>query len=214
MGLSVSKGRVERLMRRNGIRARKKKGFRIKTTDSNHSLPIAPDLVQRDFEPGPSKACWVSDITYIRTEEGWLYLAALMDLGTRKIIGWAMEDYLRTELISKALKMAIDRSGVPRNLIHHSDRGVQYASIDFQKMLRAYRIRPSMSRKGNCYDNAVAESFFHVLKTEHVHFQDFKTKEQARQSIFEWIEVFYNRQRIHSSLGYLTPDAFSRACGG
>lgn len=213
-GYTGSKGRVEKLMRVNGIKARKKRSFRIKTTDSNHNLPIAPDLIQRDFAPGSANACWISDITYINTHEGWLYLAALMDLGTREIVGWAMEDYLRTELIKKSLQMAVDRKGVVDGLIHHSDRGVQYASAEFQRMLAAHKIRPSMSRKGNCYDNAVAESFFHLLKTEHVHFQDYKTKQEARQSIFEWIEVFYNRERIHSSLGYLTPNAFAEANRG
>ena len=151
---------------------------------------------------------WATDITYILTGEGWLYLAGVIDLCSRMIVGWSMADHMKTDLVSDALKMAVDRRLPEADLLHHSDRGVQYASDDYQHLLQSHQMQSSMSGKGNCWDNACAESFWATLKTELVHHEQYATREQARQSIFEYIEIFYNRKRLHSSLGYLSPEAF------
>jgi putative transposase len=204
-GRGVSRGRVERLMRRHGIRAIMAPPRRLCTTDSHHGLPIAPNLIDRNFTAAAPNQIWLADITYIPTDEGWLYLAAVMDLFSRKIVGWAMRDHLRTELASSALAMAIQRQQPGDGLIHHSDRGVQYASHDYRDALSAAGITASMSRKADCYDNAPMESFFHTLKTEHVHHRQYRTRAEAMRDIFAFIEGFYNRTRLHSAIGYISP---------
>lgn len=207
MGEKIGKPTVERLMRDHGIHSKSKKKFKV-TTDSKHSLPVASNLANREFAPGVSNKLWCSDITYLWTNEGWLYLAAIIDAGTRKLVGWAMQDRMTQDIVLSALMMAIQRQNPGRGLLHHSDRGSQYASQAYQLRLEQYGMICSMSRKGNCWDNAVVESFFHTLKTEHVYHQIFKTRAEAKSSLFEWIEIFYNRKRIHSALGYVTPQCY------
>jgi len=209
-GRGPSRGRIERLMRRHGIRAIMAPPRRVRTTDSRHSLPIAPNIVARDFTATAPNRVWLADITYIPTDEGWLYLAAVMDLYSRKIVGWAMRDHLRTELASTALMMAIQRQRPAGGLIHHSDRGVQYASHDYRSALVAAGITASMSRKADCFDNAPMESFFHTLKTELVHHRQYATRTEAQRDIFAFIEGFYNRTRLHSAIGYISPIEMER----
>jgi transposase InsO family protein len=206
-GHLCGKNRVARLMKENGIRAKGRRRYRA-TTDSEHALPVAPNLLERHFEPGSPDRVWASDITYIRTQEGWLYLAPVMDLHSRRIVGWSMGSELDHSLATKALQMAIANRRPQRGLIHHSDRGVQYACGEYQRLLRAHGIRASMCRKGNCWDNAPMESFFATLKTELVRHRSYRTRGEARREIFEYIEGFYNRHRMHSSLGYLSPVEF------
>jgi transposase InsO family protein len=204
-GRNISRGRIERLMRRHGIRAIMAPPRRARTTDSRHALPIAPNLLARDFTAAAPNRIWLADITYVPTGEGWLYLAAVMDLFSRKIVGWAMRDHLRTELASSALTMAVQRQRPAVGLIHHSDRGVQYASLDYRGALAAAGITASMSRKADCFDNAPMESFFHTLKTELVHHRQYATWAEAQRDIFAFIEGFYNRTRLHSAIGYISP---------
>ena len=204
-GRGVSRGRIERLMHRHGIRAIMAPPRRVRTTDSRHGLPIAPNLIQRDFVAAAANRIWLADITYIPTAEGWLYLATVMDLFSRKIVGWAMRDHMQVELASSALTMAIRQQRPQAGLIHHSDRGVQYASQDYRAVLASGGITASMSRKANCYDNAPMESFFHTLKTELVHHRQYKTRAEAQRDIFAFIEGFYNRTRLHSAIGYIAP---------
>ena len=204
-GRSASRGRIERLMRRHGVRAIMAPPRRMRTTDSRHDLPIAPNLLNRNFAAAAPNRVWLADITYIETDEGWLYLAAVMDLFSRKIVGWAMRDHLRTELASTALAMAIKRQRPAAGLVHHSDRGVQYAAHDYRTRLQSAGIQASMSRKADCYDNAPMESFFHTLKTELVHHRKYATRTEAQRDIFAFIEGFYNRTRLHSSIGYISP---------
>ena len=204
-GRGISRGRIERMMHHHGIRAIMAKPRRVRTTDSRHGLPIAPNLVARDFTAKAANRVWLADITYIPTAEGWLYLAAVMDLFSRRIVGWAMRDTMQVELASAALTMAIRQRKPQAGLIHHSDRGVQYASHAYRRTLSAAGITPSMSRKADCYDNAPMESFFHTLKTELVHHRDYKTRAEAQRDIFAFIEGFYNRTRLHSSIGYISP---------
>jgi putative transposase len=204
-GRGVSRGRIERLMRRHGIRAIMARPRRVRTTDSRHDLPIAPNLLNRNFSAAAPNQIWLTDITYVETGQGWLYLAAVMDLYSRRIIGWAMDDHLRTELPLAALNMAISARRPGANLIHHSDRGVQYASTDYRTALQSAGIQASMSRRADCYDNAPMESFFHTLKTEQIYHRQYATREQAKSDIFAYIEGFYNRTRRHSSIGYKTP---------
>jgi transposase InsO family protein len=206
----VSRGRVERLMRRHGIRALARRRFRPTTTDSRHSLPVAPNLLQQQFTVSEPNRVWLADITYIPTGEGWLYLAAVLDLATRKVVGWAMRDHMRTELTLGALIMAAQRQRPSSSLIHHSDRGSQYASEAYSRQLALMKATPSMSGTGCCYDNAPMESFFHSLKVELVHQRCWPTREEARRDLFGYIESNYNRQRIHSALGYLTPEQAER----
>lgn len=212
MGIKVNRKRVERLMRENDISARNPRVFRVKTTDSNHELPVSPDLVQRNFEPGELDRIWVTDITYIETTEGFAYLTTFMDLGNREIVGWELSDNMRAESIVAALKQALNRRRNNINgLIIHSDRGVQYASKDYRDVLKGKKISQSMSRKGNCWDNAVQESFFHTLKTECLYRIGFIPNfEDLRRILFDYIEVFYNRKRRHSALGYLSPTAYAQ----
>ena len=204
-GRGVSRGRIERLMRRHGVRAIMAPPRRMRTTDSRHDLPVAPNLLDRNFTALAPNRVWLADITYIETDEGWLYLAAVMDLFSRKIVGWAMRDHLRTELASTALAMAIKRQRPAQGLVHHSDRGVQYAAHDYRTRLKSTGIQASMSRKADCYDNAPMESFFHTLKTELVHHRKYATRAEAQRDIFAYIEGFYNRTRLHSSIGYISP---------
>jgi putative transposase len=204
-GIACCEKAVAKLMRREGLRAANARRFVVRTTDSEHDHAIAENTLDRQFEPGEPDRVWVADITYIATGEGWLYLAAVLDLGSRMIVGWAAADHLRSELAERALKNALEHRRPIGPLLHHSDRGVQYACDDYQERLRANGFEVSMSRKGNCHDNAVMESFFGTLKQELVYRQDYATREEGRQSLFEYIEVFSNRQRLHSTLGYLSP---------
>jgi transposase InsO family protein len=192
-------------MRRHGIRAIMARPRRVRTTDSRHDFPIAPNLIERNFAAAAPNRIWLADITYIETDQGWLYLATIMDLYCRKIVGWAMEEHLRTDLPLVALRMAISVQRPRAGLIHHSDRGVQYASAEYRKMMQLAGLRASMSRKADCYDNAPMESFFHTLKTELVHHRHYATRAEARRDIFAYIEGFYNRTRRHSAIGYISP---------
>jgi putative transposase len=204
-GRRHSRRRVERLMREMGLSARRGRRRTPRTTDSRHDLPVAPNLLDRDFAAERPDTVWLADISYIPTGEGWLYLAVIEDLATREIVGWSMADHLRSGLCVDALVMALQRHHPPRGLVHHGDRGVQYASEPYRAVLERHGITQSMSRRGNCLDNAPMESFFASLKTEHVHPVRFHTREEARTAVFEYIEVFYNRQRLHSAIGYRTP---------
>lgn len=206
-GTKCSKNRVARLMKVHGIIAKAKKKFKA-TTNSKHNLPVTENLLNQDFVAEKPNTVWVSDITYIWTLEGWLYLAVILDLYSRQVVGWAMSDRLTANFVIKALHQAIGRRNPVRGCILHSDRGIQYASTDFRDVLNSYGFIRSMSRKGNCYDNAVAESFFHTLKTEHVYDYRYETRAEAIQSIFEYIEIFYNRQRRHSAIGYRSPVSY------
>jgi putative transposase len=204
-GRGVSRGRIERLMRRHGIRAIMARPRRVRTTDSQHDHPIASNLVDRNFVAAAPNGIWLADITYIETDQGWLYLAAVMDIYSRKIVGWAMQDHMRAELPIAALRMAISAQRPGAGLVHHSDRGVQYASADYRGIIKLAGFHASMSRKADCYDNAPMESFFHTLKTELVHHQHYATREQAKRDIFAYIEGYYNRTRRHSAIGYVSP---------
>lgn len=210
-GQKVCVNTVAKLMRQQGLRGRLKRRFVPRTTDSGHSRPVANNLLDRQFTARAANRAWVADITYVRTEEGWLYLAGVMDLYSRRIVGWSMADHMETRLVSDALEMALKRRRPPEGLVHHSDRGVQYACDAYRGQLEQHGICVSMSRRGNCYDNAAMESFWSTLKTELVHLERYADHEQARRSIFEYIEVFYNRKRLHSSLGYVSPEAFEAA---
>jgi putative transposase len=207
-GESVCVNTVARAMKSLQIKAKTAKAFVPCTTDSDHHAPVAPNTLGRDFDASLPDHKWVADITYIATDEGWLYLAAVMDLCSRRVVGWAMADHMRWELVGDALEMAVAHRRPARGLLHHSDRGVQYAGDGYQGLLAEHGMDCSMSRKGDCYDNAAMESFFGTLKTELVYHEHYTTRSQAEASIFEYIEVFYNRQRLHSTLGYLSPEAF------
>ncbi len=206
-GETCGKNRVYRRMTSLGLKAKGKKKFKV-TTDSNHNLPIAANLLNRDFSTTGPNQKWVGDITYIWTDEGWLCLAAIIDLYSRAVIGWSIQPTMTRELICDALMMALWRRGFPRGVLCHSDRGSQYCSEDYQKILKEYGLICSMSRKGNCWDNACAESFFHTLKTELIYSERYKTRESAKQSVFQYIEVYYNRVRRHSSIGSIAPMVF------
>ena len=211
-GQIVSRNTVAKLMRRARIRAKSGRRFIPRTTDSRHQQPVAHNKLARDFTAEAMDRKWLADITYVPTGEGWLYLAAVLDAFSRKVVGWSMTDHMETELATDALKMAVARRRRrTEDLLHHSDRGVQYASDDYQSLLARHGIDCSMSGRGDCYDNAMMESFWATLKTELVHQRRYATREEARQSIFEYIEMFYNRQRLHSSLGYVSPDSFEAA---
>jgi transposase InsO family protein len=204
-GRGVSRGRIERLMRHHGIRAIMARPRRVRTTDSRHDLPIAPNLLDRNFTAAAPNRIWLADITYVETDQGWLYLAVVMDLFSRKIVGWAMADHLRADLPLAALRMAISAQRPGAGLIHHSDRGVQYASAEYRKVLQSAGFKASMSGKADCYDNAPMESFFHTLKTELVYHTYYATRAEATRDIFAYIEGFYNRTRRHSAIGYISP---------
>jgi len=206
-GVPCGEDTVRQVLRENGLYSRIRRKF-VVTTDSNHSAPIADNILNRDFSAERPNEKWVADITYIATAEGWLYLAAVMDLFSRRIVGWSMSEFIDAALATSALKMAVEQRGPDAGLLHHSDRGVQYASGDYQDILKEGQIVGSMSRKGNCWDNAVMENFFGSLKNEWVRDQVFATRQAAKESLFNYIEVFYNRQRRHASLGYLSPAAY------
>jgi putative transposase len=207
-GVAISRQRVVRLMAKLGISAQSRRKFKA-TTDSEHAWPIADNALDRDFTTTEPDRVWVADITYIWTTEGWLYLAVIIDLFSRRVVGWSMAEHMRTELVLTALEAALgQRHPAQSGLLFHSDRGSQYASGDYQMALQQATITGSMSRRGNCWDNAVAESFFGTLKTELIHPRIFSTRTLARTVIAEWIEVFYNRQRRHSTIGYLSPVQF------
>lgn len=208
-GEGCNKKRVARLMRINGIAAKTKRRFKI-TTDSGHNLPVAANLVNRKFSADKPNRLWSSDITYIWTKEGWLYLSVVLDVYSRRIVGWSMNRRLTKELVIDAVNQALSYRTPNQEMIFHSDQGSQYASNRFRKLLDDHDIKASMSGKGNCYDNAIAETFFHTLKTELVYFENYQTREEARLSIFEYIEVFYNRKRRHSAIGYRNPVDFEK----
>jgi putative transposase len=207
-GETVSQNMVAKVMRAQGLRGKVKRKFVPRTTDSAHAQPIAPNVLDRQFTADAPDRKWAGDITYIPTDEGWLYLAGVIDLHSRRLVGWSMADHLQTDLVADALSMAITRRRPPAGLLHHSDRGVQYASDAYQSLLHDNQIQVSMSGKGDCWDNAVMESFWATLKTELIHHEHYATRKEARASIFEYIEAFYNRKRLHSSLGYVSPEAF------
>jgi transposase InsO family protein len=204
-GRRHARRRIERLMRPMGLVARHGRRRTPRTTDSRHNLPVAPNLLDRPFTAERPDAVWLADISYLPTGEGWLYLAAIKDMATREIVGWSMADHLKAELCIDALVMALQRCRPPPGLIHHSDRGVQYACGRYHAVLERHGITQSMSRRGNCLDNAPMESFFASLKKEHVHQTRFRTRAEAKAAVFDYIEVFDNRQRLHSALGYRTP---------
>lgn len=204
-GLRCGRKRVARLMREYNLEPKTSRPFKVVTTDTNHTLPVAPNRLNQEFTADRPDQIWLTDITYIPTAEGWLYLAVVLDLYSRRIVGWAMSDSLHRQLVIDALQMALAARQPPPGLLHHSDRGSQYASEEYQALLTQARMMGSMSRKGNCYDNAPLESFFGTLKTELVYHHHYATQAQARLDIFEYIEVFYNRFRRHSSLGYKSP---------
>ena len=204
-GRRHARRRIERLMREMALSARQSRRRTPRTTDSRHDLPVAPNLLARNFVAERPDQVWLADISYIATEEGWLYLAVIKDMATRQIVGWSMADHLRAELCIGALIMALQRWQPEKGLVLHSDQGVQYASVDYRRVLEQHGITQSMSRRGNCLDNAPMESFFASLKTEHVHQIRFPTREEAKAAVFDYIEVFYNRQRLHSGLGHHTP---------
>ena len=206
-GIAVSRKRIARIMRELGLEGRKKRGFKA-TTDSKHTMPVADNILDRNFEVDAPNVAWVTDITYVWTAEGWLYLAAILDLFSRRVVGFAMSERIDRALVLEALCVAVGQRVPNVGLMHHSDRGSQYASGDYQDALQALGVVCSMSRKGNCWDNAVAESFFATLKTECVYVRRFATRAEARETIFEFIEVFYNRRRRHSTLGYVSPVEF------
>ena len=205
-GRRCSRRRVARLMREIGLVARQGRRRRPRTTDSRHDLPVAPNLLDRNFAAERPDTVWLADVSYLPTGEGWLYLAAIKDMATREIVGWSMADHLRAGLCVDALVMALQRCRTPEGLTHHSDRGVQYASGPYRQVLERHGIKQSMSRRGDCLDNAPMESFLASLKKEHVHHARFRTRAEAKAAVFDYIdEVFYNRQRLHSALGYRTP---------
>ena len=206
-GIAVSRKRVARLMRTLGLKGPRKRRFKA-TTDSKHDLPVAENLLDRKFEVDAPDVAWVTDITYVWTDEGWLYLAAILDLFSRRVVGFSMSERIDRALVLQALRLAAGRRVPDDGLMHHSDRGSQYASADYQQALGDLHVVCSMSRKGNCWDNAVAESFFATLKTELVYRRRFTTRAEAREAIFDFIETFYNPRRRHSTLGYLSPMQF------
>ena len=207
-GRHHSRGRIARLMQGMGLRGRQKGRYRVRTTDSNHDHPIAPNRLAEAPAPSAPNQIWVADITYIHTQEGWLFLAGILDLFSRRIVGWAMSDCIDSALVLKALSMAVLHRHPPANLLFHSDRGVQYAAGNFRDALASAGLVPSMSRRGNCYDNASMESFWSTLKLELLYRRDFACHLEARTEIFDYIEAFYNRRRIHTALGGLSPSDF------
>jgi len=203
-GRTASRRRIGRLMREAGLACKTKRKFKA-TTDSKHDLPMAPNRLDRQFNVNQPNQVYAGDVTYLHTQEGWLYLAIVIDLYSRQVVGWSMAEHMRAKLVNDALLMAVWKRKPPKGLLWHTDRGSQYASESHRALLRRHGIEQSMSRKGNCWDNAVSESFFHTLKTELTHHQTYQTRDEAKQAVFEYIEVFYNRERLHSANGYLSP---------
>jgi len=210
-GKSCSRKRVAKLMKQEKIQAKMRKKWKVTTQPSKKVELVAPNYLEQNFIVEAPGKVWVSDITYVATQEGWLYVAVVIDLFSRKVVGLAMGDRLETSLVVKALKQALYKSDKNQDLMHHSDRGSQYTSKEFKEVAARHGIQLSMSGKGRCYDNAVAESFFHTLKTEETHLCNYRIREEAKMSIFEYIEVFYNRKRLHSTLGYNSPVEFEVA---
>lgn len=210
-GQKCSRKRVSKLMKQEKIQARMRKKWKKTTQPSKKAVEIAPNHLDQQFTVNEPNKVWVSDITYVWTAEGWLYVAVVLDLFSRRVVGLSMGDRLETELVTRALKQALYRRLINGQLMHHSDRGCQYTSKEFRDLTLSHGIRLSMSAKGHCYDNAVAESFFHTMKTEHIYLTHYRTREEAKTSIFEYIEVFYNRLRLHSTLGYMSPLEFEKA---
>lgn len=210
LGNSCSRKRIAKLMNQEKIQAKMRKKWKVTTQPSKTPVMVAPNHLDQNFRVREPNKVWVSDITYVSTQEGWLYVAIVLDLFSRKIVGLSMGNRLETDLITKALKQALCHRGINNDLMHHSDRGCQYTSKEFKELTSQHGIKLSMSGKGHCYDNAVAESFFHTLKTEETSLKNYKIREEAQTSIFEFIEVFYNRERLHSTLGYLSPVAFEK----
>jgi len=209
-GIACGKNRIARIMQENNLRAKTKKRFKV-TTDSKHNYPVADNLIKQEFSADRINQKWVSDITYVYTSEGWLYLSGILDIYSKRIVGWAIGESLSKVLVIKALQQAISRRDVKGKVILHSDRGSQYASYDYTDLLTKNNFVQSMSGKGNCYDNAVMESFFKTLKTELIYWEKYKTRDDAKKSIFEYIEVYYNRKRMHSSIGYMSPEEFENS---
>lgn len=209
-GISCGRKRVERLMREDGLRSVHRQRYRVSTTDSDHHEPIAPNIINQEFNASFPHEKWGADITYVPTQEGWLYLAVILDFCTRKIVGWAVSDSLKSDFVCHALQSALFRQGFPKELTHHSDRGIQYASEAYQTLLEKNGCTVSMSRTGNPYDNAIVESFMHTLKVECAHRYAFRSKNEARNVLARYIERFYNSKRTHSALGYLSPAEFEK----
>ena len=209
LGLNIGHRRVGRLMRENGIRVERSKKYKA-TTDSNHAFNIAPNLLNRDFHADRLNQKWAGDISYVWTREGWLYLAAILDLHSRRVIGWAVSNRMKRDLAIRALNMAIALRQPPKGCIHHTDRGSQYCSHDYQKMLRQHGFQVSMSGKGNCYDNSTVEAFFKTIKAELILRRSWQTRREAELAIFQYINGFYNPRRKHSALGWKSPVAFER----
>ena len=209
VGLTIGRCRARTLMRKLGLFVQRKRKFKV-TTDSNHSLPVAPNLLDRNFCPISANVAWGSDITYVWTMEGWVYLAVVIDFYSRRVVGWHMDKRIDKSLVLKALTMAISLRQPPKGLIHHSDRGSQYASDDYQKALKKHGLKASMSRKGNCWDNAPTERFFSSLKREWIGDKIYKTREEATKDIREFVAIYYNAIRPHSTLGYKTPLEFEK----
>jgi transposase InsO family protein len=209
-GMACSENRIARIMHREGLRAYTKRKFKV-TTNSKHDLPVAPNLVNQNFEASGPNRLWASDISYIWTREGWLYLAVILDVFSRQIVGWTVSNRMTKELVLSAVRKAIAQRKPAPGLIFHSDRGSQYASHEVRKLLKDHKMLPSMSKKGDCYDNAIVETFFKTLKTELVYLiEPFKTRNEAKHSLFYYIESFYNRIRRHSAIGYLAPAKFEK----
>jgi len=203
-GIRVSSKTVARIMKKQGFQSRTVRKYKA-TTNAQHTLPVHENVLNQQFTADAPHQVWMADITYIGTDEGWLYLASILDLCTRKVVGWHVDERMTKELAIQALEKAVQRERPRGEVLHHSDRGSQYASHEYQKRLLAYGMKSSMSRKGNCYDNACVESFHSLLKKELVYQEKFRTREEAKRKLFEYIEIFYNRQRLHSALGYQTP---------
>jgi len=206
-GESVGRHRVAKIMRQNGWWAKAAKKYKA-TTNSNHRLPVCPNLLEQNFESSKANEKWVSDITYIWTDEGWLYLAVVMDCYSRKVVGWALSERMTAQLVIDALMMALWRRKMPCGVIVHSDRGSQYCSLAYQKLFVEYGLICSMSKRGDCYDNAAMESWNHSFKVEAIHGEKFSTRALAKNHVFEYIEVYYNKKRLHSKLGYVSPEYF------
>lgn len=206
-GVAICRNTVAASLRRQNLRAKAARKYKA-TTNSRHGLPVAPNLLKQDFSADAPNQKWVGDITYLATSEGWLYLAVLLDLYSRKVIGWAMSERMTADLVGDALQMALWGRKMPKGVIVHSDRGSQYCSMLYQSLLTRYELQCSMSAKGNCFDNACAESFFHSLKVEAIHGERFETRDAMRRQVFEYIELDYNRQRRHSAIGMISPEAF------
>lgn len=209
-GYSISERTVSKYMKEMGLRSCVSRKYKVTTTDSKHDLPIAPNIVNQNFKVSEPNKIWVADITYVPCREGRLYLASILDLCTREIVGWRLGNRMTTELVLGALDDAYQAKKPKAGLIHHSDRGTQYASHDYRKKLATYKMKASMSRRGNCYDNACIESFHSLFKKELIYCKKFKTQQQAYDEVYQYIEFFYNRKRIHSSLGYLSPIQYAR----